>query len=188
VTMTEPTNQARARWAAAAIAAFATETGTAGEDLSTQVGDLLADLHHLCDRAGICFRVCSQRAEDHYRAEIDEDVAESASFDESPAALTVPVELALVAGEYAQLLNNSALTEADRLIADACVDPLWDDRTNLLSLLADDPEDLGLVLATGPDTYIVVRRLGGTWVADSGPVDWDTLEARAFDPSGDDEA
>ncbi|MDQ1427165.1 MAG: hypothetical protein QOK39_641 [Acidimicrobiaceae bacterium] len=187
MTMTEATNQARARWAATAIAAFANETGTTGEDLATQVGDLLADLHHLCDAGGISFRVCSQRADDHYRAEIDEGAAEVSSPDEMPAALTVPVELALVAAEYSALLNTVGLPDVDRLIADACVDPLWDDRTNLLSLLADAPEELGLVLATGADTYIVVRYAAGTWVADSAPVDWDALEDRAFGPDGQDE-
>jgi hypothetical protein len=114
--MTEPTNHARAQWAAA-VTAFAAETATTGENLATQVGDLLADLHHLCDRAGISYRICSQRAEDHYRAKIEE--AESASPDQVPAALTVPVDLALVAGEYAELLNGAAMADVDRLIADA---------------------------------------------------------------------
>ena len=70
---------------------------------------------------------------------------------ESPST-TRPEELLRVAQEYADLFNANPLEDIDRLIADACVDPFWDDRTNLLSLLADEPEDLGLVLATGPRT------------------------------------
>jgi hypothetical protein len=86
-----------------------------------------------------------------------------------------------VAQEYADLFNAAdSIEDVDRLIADACVDPLWDDRTNLLSLLADDAEDLGLVLATEPDDYVVIRFVG-EWVVDISPVDWEALEDRAFD-------
>ena len=102
-------------------------------------------------------------------------------------------ELVRVGHEYADLFNASSFEEIDRLIADACVDPFWDDRTNLLSLLADGPEDLGLVLATDPDDYVVVRFVGevragdinGGWIVDCAPVDWDALENEAFDDDPD---
>jgi hypothetical protein len=92
-----------------------------------------------------------------------------------------PSELLRVAQEYADLFNASRLEDIDRLVADACVDPFWDDRTNLLSLLADGPEDVGLVLATDHDDYAVVRYVG-EWVVDISVVDWELLEAQAFDP------
>jgi len=97
-----------------------------------------------------------------------------------------PSELVDVAQEYAELFNAAgSIDDVDRLIADACVDPLWDDRTNLLAFAADGPEDLGLVLATSPDDYVVVRYLGGgsdgEWVVDTSPVDWEALEDEAFD-------
>ena len=106
-----------------------------------------------------------------------------------PSTASKLAELAEVATEYAALLNSRPTTEADRLIADACVDPLWDDRTNLLSLLADGPEDHGLVLGFGADEYMVVRydTTVGAWVVDDSPVDWEALEDRAFgddDPVG----
>ena len=103
-----------------------------------------------------------------------------------PTAGTRPEELLRVAQEYADVFNAAASAEdVEGLIADACVDPLWDDRTNMLSFLADDPEDLGLVLSISPEEYVVVRHLGGggepEWVVDTSPVDWDGLEDEAFD-------
>lgn len=109
----------------------------------------------------------------------------------TPTLPTAPAELLRVGQEYAEVFNASSIDEIDRLIADACVDPFWDDRTNLLSLLAEDPEDLGLVLATDPEEYVVVRYVddagggGGHWMVDTEPVDWDELEDRAFDPAFD---
>jgi len=97
-----------------------------------------------------------------------------------PTATTRSEELVRVAQEYADLFNTRPLEDVDGLIADACVDPFWDDRTNLLSFSADDPEDLALVLATEPEDYVVVRYVG-EWVVDVSPVDWDALEDRTFD-------
>ena len=105
----------------------------------------------------------------------------------SPSTPSSPLsELLRVAQEYADLFNASSLDEVDQLISDACVDPLWDDRTNLLALLADDPEDLGLVLATDPDDYAVVRYVG-EWIVDTTPVDWDALEDQAFESEHDED-
>jgi hypothetical protein len=102
-----------------------------------------------------------------------------------PAYAAIPEELKRVAQEYADLFNASRLEDVDRLIADACVDPFWDDRTNLLSLLAEGPEELGLVLSSEPDAFVVVRNVGH-WVVDCTPIDWDELEDRAFEPGLDD--
>jgi hypothetical protein len=56
-----------------------------------------------------------------------------------------------------------------------------------LSLLADEPEALGLVLAADDDDYVVIR-FAGRWVVDTSPVDWEGLEERAFRPEpGDDD-
>jgi hypothetical protein len=106
-----------------------------------------------------------------------------------PSEASRLAELATVAEQYAALLSSRPVVDADALIADACVDPLWDDRTNLLSLLADGPEELGLVLGFSPDDYMVVRydAARGGWIVDDSPVDWEALEDRAFAGS-DDEA
>ncbi len=98
-----------------------------------------------------------------------------------PDLATRPEALKRVAQEYADLFNASPLVDIDRLIADACVDPFWDERTNLLSLLADQPEDLGLVLASAPNEFLVVRFVG-EWIVDYSDIDWGALEDRAFDP------
>jgi hypothetical protein len=103
-----------------------------------------------------------------------------------PTAATKPDELLRVAHEYAKMFNGRPMEDIESLIADACVDPFWDDRTNLLSLLADEPEDLGLVLATEPDDYVVVRYVG-EWAVDTSLVDWERLEQQAFDSDFDDD-
>jgi hypothetical protein len=86
--------------------------------------------------------------------------------------------------EYRDLFSACAMDDVDRLIAEACLDPFWDDRTNLLSLLAERPEDLGLVLSNDDDhqSYVVVRYRDREWIVDTAPVDWDALEDRAFAP------
>lgn len=103
-----------------------------------------------------------------------------------PTAVTRSEELLRVAQEYADLFNSQPLSNIDRLIADACVDPLWDDRTNLLSFMAEDTADVGLVLATTRDDYVVVRFVD-EWIVDPTPVDWDAMEDVAFNDVGDDE-
>ena len=176
-----PTNRDRGEWANLAVEAFASVTRISGEDLDTKVADLLADLQHLCADNGVSFQGCLERAETHYRAEIDEDADDA-------AVLEANNTVCVVASEYAELFNKCPIEDIDRLIADACVDPLWDDRTNLLSLLADEPQDLGLVLATDAQNYAVVRLADGVWIVDSGPVDWEALEDRAFAPYEDDDS
>jgi hypothetical protein len=102
-----------------------------------------------------------------------------------PTSTTRDDELLRVAQEYADLFNASRSEDIDRLITDACVDAFWDDRTNLLLMLADDPEELGLVLASAPENYVVVRFVG-EWVVDTSPVDWNALEEQAFAGDADD--
>ncbi len=114
----------------------------------------------------------------------------SATSTSSPAtspAVAPAAELIRAAQEYADLFNAYPVEEIDRLIADTCVDPFWDDRTNLLSLLADRPEELGLVLSNDDahQCYVVVRYRDGEWIVDAAPVDWDALEDRAFAPLDD---
>ncbi|MDQ6616060.1 MAG: hypothetical protein M3083_15325 [Actinomycetota bacterium] len=176
----DPTNRDRSAWANMAVEAFAAATNTTAEDLDTKVGDLLADLHHLCKTNGVSFARCLERADAHYRAEIDD---EDPRVDPVASAPEPVVEAA--ARQYADLFNATPMDEIDRLIADACVDPLWDDRTNLLSLLADEPQDQGLVLASDAAHYAVIRWDGQEWIVDSAPVDWDALEDRAFGPDED---
>ncbi|HEX3426762.1 MAG TPA: hypothetical protein VHT30_11560 [Acidimicrobiales bacterium] len=103
-----------------------------------------------------------------------------------PPAVTRSEELLRVAQEYADLFNSQPLDNIDRLIADACVDPLWDDRTNLLSFMAEDTTDVGLVLAVTRDDYVIVRFVDG-WIVDTTPEDWEAMEDQAFDEDGDDE-
>ena len=62
----ETQNESRARCAAAALAEFRRQTGTA---LADAVGDLLADLMHWCDQFGQAFPEALRRARKHYAAE-----------------------------------------------------------------------------------------------------------------------
>ena len=73
-------NNARAALAASVLVAFA-ETGSVQfEDFDTTLGDLLADLRHLCDALELDFADISWRAENNYQSEIRgiEDYAEEA--------------------------------------------------------------------------------------------------------------
>jgi hypothetical protein len=91
-------------------------------------------------------------------------------------------ELFHIAQGYADLFNHIEPDAVSRAIDEAVIDDCWDDRTNLFLLKAEDPLDVGLVLSAGPDTedYLVVR-WAGEWVVDDAPVDWESLEADAFD-------
>jgi hypothetical protein len=69
--MSDPSNHDRASWAQSAIQTFAHETGmdNAGEDLPTIIGDLLADLMHLCVQKELDFKGLLETAEMHFTAE-----------------------------------------------------------------------------------------------------------------------
>lgn len=62
----ENMNEDRAAWAGTALDTFQEATGTDPEDA---VSDLIADLHHWCDRNGIDFNRELERAAFHYDAE-----------------------------------------------------------------------------------------------------------------------
>jgi len=67
-------NRKRGKWALAAVRAFMDETGLSDADgLHTAIGDLLADLHHLCDAKGLHFYDLTLHALGHYRAEQTEE-------------------------------------------------------------------------------------------------------------------
>lgn len=91
-------------------------------------------------------------------------------------------ELFRIAQSYADLFNQIEPDTVSRAIDEAAVDDCWDDRTNLFLLRARDPIDVALVLSTQPgsEDYLVVR-WAGEWVVDDAPVDWESLEADAFD-------
>ncbi len=63
-------NTTRAQFAALAVKAFGDRVAPRGEDTETLIGDLLADLMHLCDAAGIDFDSCLHMGNRHYDAEI----------------------------------------------------------------------------------------------------------------------
>ena len=71
----EPTNNQRADWAMHGLLAFAEITGLRNErnqeDLDIIVGDFLADLMHLCDSEEIDIESMMQRADSHYREEVE---------------------------------------------------------------------------------------------------------------------
>jgi hypothetical protein len=72
------------------------------------------------------------------------------------------------------LLDPAALFEwLDEVAVES---PFWDDRTNLLLMVAERPEDVALVLATEPggDDYVLVRWVGH-WIVDADPVDWEAV-------------
>lgn len=65
----EPTNEERASWAQRAIDAFEVATNMEGEPLETVVGDLLANLMHLCDAEDLDFGHLLARARYNHEAE-----------------------------------------------------------------------------------------------------------------------
>ena len=67
---TDGQNDDRAKWAATAIVAFMTETGTDRQDA---LADLLADLRHWADRNGVEWRTELRRGMAHYEAETEEE-------------------------------------------------------------------------------------------------------------------
>jgi hypothetical protein len=71
--MKETTNNDRARWANAAMSAFANETGMTGEDQETIMGDLLCNLMHLADAESIDFDARLENGRLHYTAETEGD-------------------------------------------------------------------------------------------------------------------
>jgi hypothetical protein len=71
----EPTNEDRARWAQAAVNAFAKETrmDAAGEELETILGDLFCDRRHLCYFRGLDFDYLASRSKRAYEEELAEE-------------------------------------------------------------------------------------------------------------------
>lgn len=64
-------NTRRAGFALAALKAFAKRVGGfKSEPTEQQIGDLLCDLHHLCDALGIDFASVLDDADFHYSAEL----------------------------------------------------------------------------------------------------------------------
>lgn len=81
----EPTNNQRASWAKEAILAHVGSRGdTPDTEEVTGVVDLLSDLMHLCDEAGLDFDKALETARCHYEAE---------TWTDSPAAMD-PLEFA----------------------------------------------------------------------------------------------
>jgi hypothetical protein len=78
---------------------------------------------------------------------------------------------------YAAELNQLDPAATFEWLAEVAVEsPYWDDRTSLLAMAAEGPEDAALVLATEPggDDYVLVR-WAGRWFVDSDPVDWQAV-------------
>lgn len=65
-------NNTRAAWGAIALLAFTARTfgDAAGEDWETLVGDLMADLMHLCDALGVDFDEMVEKGRSHYEPEL----------------------------------------------------------------------------------------------------------------------
>lgn len=78
--MPEPTNDERAQWAAQVARRFSSTPSHCGDLVASleeiepdDVADLLADLMHLCRRAGMDFDALFTMANMHYLAEIEEE-------------------------------------------------------------------------------------------------------------------
>lgn len=61
-------NNRRAQRAAQLLIAYTDETGN--DEFETKLGDLFADLRHLCDALGVDFDVINDRGEFHHHDEI----------------------------------------------------------------------------------------------------------------------
>lgn len=70
--MQEPTNVDRAGWARVGLAAFSRRTGEAGNEIETQLVDLLTDLMHLADYEGVDKDEVLDRALWHYAQDVRE--------------------------------------------------------------------------------------------------------------------
>ena len=72
--MTEPTNATRAEWAYRTVLLFAQYTGLElPRDYDVAISDLLADLMHLCDEAGIDFDERLDDGRGAYQIEVSDD-------------------------------------------------------------------------------------------------------------------
>ncbi len=82
--MPAPTNTDRAEWAMKALQGFAATTGLDIEEEFTEaVGDLVADLMHLCVENEVDFELVLQNARSNFEAEIeDESNVENGSDDD----------------------------------------------------------------------------------------------------------
>lgn len=73
--MSGPTNDDRATWASEAIEVFAKRTGLDtspdADGVSTVMGDLLADMMHLCRQCSIDFDDVLRVARMHFECEIE---------------------------------------------------------------------------------------------------------------------
>lgn len=58
-------------WAKRALDVYAVSTGITGEDMELRISDLLADLHHLADDAGVDWQIATERGENHYEEEAE---------------------------------------------------------------------------------------------------------------------
>lgn len=75
----DTTNNDRAKWAEAAVQAFADVTGLDtskdADGFDTAISDLLADIRHLCDREGLDMGEMDRRAHKRYLEELEEGIA-----------------------------------------------------------------------------------------------------------------
>jgi len=72
----DPTNADRSRWADDAVLVHAAATRSEGEGAETKLSDLLANLRHWADDAGLDFDKASLRGEANYLAELEESPEE----------------------------------------------------------------------------------------------------------------
>lgn len=72
-------NAKRAEWAKKAVDVFADECGTDG--LETDIGDLITDLLHLCDREGLDHAKILDRAQRYYGMEMSVCLKCGVSYD-----------------------------------------------------------------------------------------------------------
>lgn len=72
----EPTNEDRANWARAALEVFSQKTGLdMAVELDCSIGDLLANMMHLCKQEGLDFDALLETGRMHFEAETDEEEA-----------------------------------------------------------------------------------------------------------------
>lgn len=68
--MCEHSNEKHAEWGEAALDAFKAVVGS-NDDYKLDIGDLVCDLRHLCDREGVSWQSILDSVEMHYTAEVD---------------------------------------------------------------------------------------------------------------------
>lgn len=165
---TEPTNEDRAGWAMVAVDAFAEKTGldTSGDDLETKVGDLIANLMHLCRLNQIEFAQVLESGRKLFAAELTEEGPQSiltgivTFIDEHDEWWADQIAVLCMPGADNQLatwLSFARAVDSTDTATDALRQFVWFVDSNVLEWLNDDEVDTESFLLAAAREQIALR-------------------------------